>query len=99
MQRVKPFTQKLTGTGALISVNCGFRPSVVQLRNETQGVIAWHDENMAGASAHALDDTGVGTVDFEAKATGGISLTPQGFSIGTDADLNTASDVIYVIAW
>jgi actin-like ATPase involved in cell morphogenesis len=99
MRLQQPFTAKLAGTGALISINCGFQPVYVRLINETQAAVAEHVAGMAADRAVAVDDSGAGASDVEVKSSNGITLTPQGFTIGTDADLNTASDVIYVVAW
>lgn len=99
MQRVQPFTKAITGTGAAINVSCGFRPKFLILINVTQLSITFYSDTMTAAHAQTLDDTGSGTLDYEAKTSNGVTLRPQGFTIGTDADINTASDVIHAIAF
>lgn len=99
MRLQQPYTAKLAGTGSAINVNCGFQPVYVRLINETQACVAEHVAGMAAARAVAVDNSGAGATDVEVKSADGITLTPQGFVIGADADLNTASDVIYVVAF
>ena len=99
MHRSRPATGKLTATGAAMSVDIGFRPCYVRLINETQLCVAEWTENMADASAIAVDDSGADTTNIVAKSSGGVTPTSMGFQIGTDADLNTADDVLYYVAW
>lgn len=94
--RRQPKVYHLTGTGAAISVDVGFEPYRVEVFNETQICRALHIRGMDAASAHKVSDNGAGTADSEYITSGGITLGSRGFSIGTDADLNTASDVIHV---
>lgn len=89
---------RLTGTGAAIQVECGFKPELVLVLNETQLSLAFHVSGMADGRALAVDDSGAGATDVELKTSGGVTLQGQGFTLGTDADLNTASDVIWAVA-
>lgn len=99
MHRSRPATGKLTGTGAAISVDLGFKPCFVQVFNITQlSQGAWSD-TMADDSAFAVDDSGADTTNIEAKSSGGITPTSIGFQLGDDADLNTADDEIHYVAW
>ena len=93
-----------TGTGAAINIELGFNPAIVFLINETDpGMLIW-TSMMADAEALKLTDAPALTF----PTTNGISAyagsdTPgseaaKGFTIGADADLNGASDVIHWIA-
>jgi len=87
----------ITGTGALISVTkIGFQPSVVKLYNVTGGSFAFWAEDM-GAGAMLKQKAAVTT----AVAAGGAGITAlaNGFSLGADADLNAAADVIHFECW
>jgi hypothetical protein len=99
MHRSRPATGKITGTGAVLAVTIGFKPCFIQIYNETQLSQAAWVEGMADDSALAVDDSGADTTNLEAKSADGITPTSIGFSLGADADLNTADDVIYYVAW
>lgn len=90
-----PLAGALTGTGAEIDVNLGFRPRYVKVVDITQL-----------ATAEAIDGMpdGKGLLEVTAgtksqMSSGGLTITPNGFTIGTNANLNTASDVIYYAAF
>lgn len=94
-------TGTATGTGSAINVSCGFTPKRVEIINETDpGYYVWTDTM---ADAEMQKTIGAGTTTFE--TTGGISAyagtssAAKGFTIGTDSDLNGASDVIHWTAW
>lgn len=98
MQLAIPFTAKLAGTGALLPVSTNYLPRLVILINETQLAISLHILGMGADHCVTIKDSGTGTTDILVKTSNAITLAQQGFNIGTDAALNTASDVIYVIA-
>lgn len=98
-------TGVLTGTGAAINEPLGFTPSFIIFINETDpGIFMWSDTM---ASAEALKLTDAPALTF--PTTNGVSAyagsdTPgseasKGFTLGADADLNAASDVIHYIAF
>ncbi len=97
MQRVRPATGLLAGTGAAINVNLGFRPAYVRIVNETQLAAGEAFDGMADARMFAVDDSGVDATNVLLKTTNGITFTSQGFQLGTE--LNTASDVIWYLAF
>lgn len=99
MHRSRPATGKLTGTGATINVDIGFKPCYIRIVNETQLNVSEWVEGMADARAVTVEDSGAGTTDVLVKSSNGITPTSIGFNLGTDSDLNTASDVIYYVAW
>ena len=71
-------------TPALISIlTIGFRPTRVKLTNQA-GDEAWWQDGMADDSMHKRTAAGVGS--FVTSAA--ITPLANGFSIGTDADLN-----------
>jgi hypothetical protein len=89
-------TGTIVGTGAAITVSgdkVGFRPTYVRLINVTDGSSAEHVEGMADASMAKQKGA---TTSF--VTSGGITLTSTGFTLGTDTDLNAASDVIHYVA-
>jgi hypothetical protein len=85
---------KVDSTGAAISVTTGFKPSVVLLYNVGGLVNAeWFDGMGDGK---ALKQVTAGTISF--ISSGGITLSENGFSIGTDSDINPAGgeDIYYL---
>lgn len=70
------------GTGAAVSVDCGFKPVYVKIFNETDGDVSWECiQGLADASAYQNinDDTAQQSV----ISSNGITLSARGFSVGT----------------
>lgn len=88
----------VTGTGSAISIFCGFRPVRVTIYNRTKNAQGFWTEAMPVASAQLIIDSGAGTTDVSFVTSAGITPVFNGFTIGTNASLNSASDVIYWIA-
>ncbi len=84
--------ETITGTGALITVKCGFKPGKVELINITGNLKGTYIQGMAAGSM--LKEAASAQ---SAISSNGITLTDDGFTIGTDA-INTATQVIYVAA-
>lgn len=99
MRLQQPFVKKLAGTGALLPVETNFEPALIILINETQLAITLHVRGMAAAHCVTIKDSGSGTTDIVVKTSNGVTLSEQGFAIGTDAALNTAADVLYAVAF
>lgn len=75
------FAKAIAGTGALITVVTGFRPKNIRIANySTAGSLEW-SEGMGNGTAIKVVTAGAQTV----IATAGISVTDNGFTIGTDA--------------
>lgn len=91
-------TGTVTGTGSAISISTGFRPKEIRIYNRTQKATGIWNDAMADASALLTIDSGVGTTDLSFVTSAGLTPSPLGFTIGTNAALNTASDVIYYTA-
>ena len=95
-------TGTLTGTGAAIDVQLGFVPQHVRIVNETKlSKLEWFN-TMANASG--IKTVTAGTISK--ITTGGVSpyagaagTAGAGFTIGTDANINAASDVIHYFAF
>ena len=91
-----------TGTGSAINVELGFTPVKVVIYNETDaGFYTWTNTMADGEMVKVI---GAGTTTFE--SSGGISVyagsagsASKGFTIGTDTDMNGASDVLHYEAW
>lgn len=85
------------GTGSALNIDIvGFRPKMVQLFNEDGLAVATWTKTMPDAAAlkifnHA--DTQVAYV-----TANGITPRANGFQVGTDADLNTADEVVHWVA-
>lgn len=95
-------TGTVTGTGAALNVSLGFSPKVVAIINETDpGLYLWTD-TMANAEMLKLVDSTVAltfpTSNGVSTYAGSIAANPKGFTIGADADMNAASDVLHYIA-
>lgn len=92
-------TGSTTGTGSAINVSIGFIPRVVLIINETDATAFIWSDSMDDAEVMKLIQS-----SFDFATTDGISeyegsATAQpGFTIGADAALNTASDVLHYIA-
>jgi hypothetical protein len=91
-------TGTVTGTGAAITIPLGFTPSAVVIHNRTDLSQYHWTKDMPAASA--MKRVTAGTTSF--ITTGGISpfagtegAAVAGFTIGTDANINAAADVIY----
>lgn len=86
---------QVAGTGSAISIVCGFKPLSIRIFNRTQNAQGFWTASMPDASAQLTVDSGSGTTDVSFITSAGITPTFNGFSIGTNASLNTSSDVIY----
>ena len=74
------YTRAISGTAALITLNTGFRPKHVRIFNpSTAGLLEWF-EGMGKGTGMKIVTAGTQTY----IATAGITVTDQGFSIGTD---------------
>jgi hypothetical protein len=82
----------VVGTGAALDITTPFDPGAVILWNETK-VALW-----LKFPTQADDDSVIVTTAAAADAAGGITLGTLKFSLGTDANINSASDVIHWIA-
>lgn len=90
---------KVTGTGALINVVCGFKPDYVQIVNRTTGAtLEWFRD----AGTNSKKTVVAGTVTI---VTGAASLAAyesatlgEGFTIPADAQVNVNTNVIDFIA-
>ncbi len=82
----------VNGTGALINVTTvGFRPRRVRLVNITGLVTAEWNDAMADDSVVKRVTSGTMT----APTSNGIIPLANGFSIGTDADVNASGELIH----
>lgn len=88
-------TGAFAGTGSAISVATNGDPRLVILVNITQHSLAVHISGMADASMLLCEDT----PDVEYISTAGITLGTNSFTIGTNADVNTASDEGFWVAF
>ena len=99
MHRSAPFTKMLTATGAAMNIDCGFKPKFVIVYNLTTLVVNFATDTMTAAHVAQINDSGADTTNVLHVTSAGITLRPKGFSLGTNADLNTASDTLHVVAW
>lgn len=88
----------ITGTGALITESLGFSPKFVEIYNATKNTRAVMVATMIAGTGQKVVDSGTGTTDLSMMATTGITLTSNGFTIGTDANINANADVIHYLA-
>lgn len=86
----------VTGTGALLDVSLSFDPAVVVLIDETQNVVAIKHPGQAAAAATTIKAAVVGSA-ADTCTLG--TLGAKKFTIGVNADVNTAADVIRWIAF
>jgi hypothetical protein len=93
----------VVGTGAIINVKCGFKPRYIKIYNLTSatfetcewwyGMTAYYGLKQKNSTFSQLTTNGLAQYVGADEQGGG-----QGFSIGADADLNVASEVIYWVA-
>lgn len=97
-----PQTGTYTGNGSTAPTipALGFKPKYVRIFNYTDAdVIAEHFEGMPAASALLTIDSGAGTTDVSKITTAGITLSSQGFAVGTNANLIENAKVYYWVAF
>lgn len=85
---------QVTGTGSAITVELGFRPRKVELKNIDGNAIGKWQHPMDAASMQKLVDSGAGATDISLVTTNGITPAANSFVIGADADLNAAGERI-----
>lgn len=88
----------VTGTGAAIEVQLDFQPRLIEVYNVTAPASGVWMEGMADASAFKRVTAGDATLITSNGITPGIDGSEFGFTIGTDADLNTAAELIRWVA-
>ncbi len=95
-------TGKVVGTGAAINVSLGFIPSKVIIENVTNPSKHVWQKGMAAASCIQEATNGTKSIVSSngiSEYAGAVPLYAPGFTIGTDAVLNTADDVLYFTAF
>lgn len=92
-------TGEVVGTGSAFDVRAGFKPRSVKIHNRTRNAKGDWTAVMPDASAQLIVDSGAGTTDISFITSNGITPVFNGFTLGSNANLNTASDVIYWEAW
>ena len=90
---------EVVGTGSAFNVICGFKPKHIRIMNRTDNSHSEWNDAMPDASAQLTIDSGAGSTDVSFITSNGITPLYNGFTIGTNAALNTASDVVYWTAW
>jgi hypothetical protein len=87
-------TGKIVGSGSAKKVVLGFKPVKVELVNETGLAQALKTNTMDGA--YAAKQVTAGTMTF---ANNVCTLNSDGFSLGTDTDMNVAGEVVHYVAY
>lgn len=82
-----------TGTGAAITVVTNGNPRCVFLYNQTQQCLGIHVTGMTAAHVFKIDNAAVAHA-----STDGLTLGTNQFTIGADADINTAADAGFWMA-
>lgn len=95
-------TGKIVVDGSAGNVSCGFVPSLVLILNYTNPSVHIWTKGMTDGYVFTIPASGgtlaVATTGGISDYAGAVSAAP-GFSIGTDSTLNTASDVLYYVAF
>lgn len=81
-------------TGAGLEVKVGYKPDFIQFINLTTGALAEYLSNM-DAGTVVTHDSGTDAVD----TAQGVTLTDLGFTIGTNAVINTSTNQVHWVAW
>jgi hypothetical protein len=88
------FKGAFIATGSAMSIDApGFKPRYVQLINATDASLMVHMEGFAAASMF-LQKAGASSIVADSQC---VTLTDNGFSIGTNADLNTDSELVHYV--
>jgi hypothetical protein len=86
-------TGTYTGTGAAQTITLGFKPKAVFILNSTDGdAVTMHFDGMSDATAISIGAAAA------AVATGGVTLSSRGFSVGTDASVSESAKVFRYLA-
>lgn len=96
VQRV--VTGSYVGTGSALNVRTvGFRPRVVEFLNPTGLTVCKWMNQMPDASVMKVFNHD--TVQVAYATSNGITPLSDGFTVGTDADLNTADETVHFVAY
>ena len=89
-------TGKFSGNGTTKKIVLGFKPREVRLFNEAAGGLteAWKTDTMD--TSKAMKRIPAGTTTFPANM---VTLNSDGFTVGNDADLNAAGELIHYVAY
>lgn len=87
-------TGKFVGTAAAKKIVLGFKPKAVKLVNEGGLVTGFKSETMDADKAEKRITAG--DMTFPANM---VTINSDGFTIGSDADLNGAGELIHYVAW
>jgi hypothetical protein len=85
---------KILAKGTVKKIVLGFRPRAVEVVNETGLVTAFKSDTMDGSKGAKRVTNG--TMTFPTDL---ITIESDGFTIGTDADLNAAGEALHYVAW
>lgn len=97
MSRV--WTGSIVGTGS--AINCrklGFRPKKVKLFNAASGGLCSLEWNSAMPDASGFKVKPHDTAQTAFITSGGVTPLASGFTLGADADMNAAGEVVYIEA-
>lgn len=83
----------VAGTGASLDVVCPFDPAVVIILNETDGSVHIATPTTGAAKGMSIKAAAAW------MATVGITIGDKKFTLGTNADLNAAADVLHWVAF
>ena len=87
------------GTGSAISITTGWTPGVVFLWNVDGDCQMVWEKNMGAGYGQKTVDSGSGATDVSTITTGGITSAANGFSIGTDSDVNVNAQTLMWMAF
>ena len=97
-QGPSPATGTVEGTGATINISCGFKPSVVVLKNADGAARLEWDDSMPDASG--MKTVAAGTYSYITTLgitpyEGAVGSASWGFTIGADTDVNVSAETIH----
>jgi hypothetical protein len=89
-------TGSFIGTGSAFDVRTvGFRPRIVLLFNVTGLTHASWSEGMAAGSVFKIINHA--SAQNVLATSNGITQLADGFTVGSDADINTAAEIVYYL--
>ena len=84
-----------TGNNSSHSIDCGFQPDLVWIKNRTYAISAYIHDSIRGANSAIGTATTAAAVDF---GNGGVSMDSDGFTIGGESSTLNNTSFNYV-AW
>lgn len=91
------YCREVVGEAAAMFVPLDFKPIFVFIINKTTNAIYFWTPLHGAAGDTSIKDTGTNLTDIATVTSNGVTAGPGGITLGTD--IQTTSDVVYVVAF